>query len=145
MNKQNILVAAVLLLASLNIHASFISGNELKKDLEDDSGYSKGYGFGFVIGVTDAIGILNYVCLPSGQSGVRAGQIREVVLKYLRANPEMLHKPGADLVYLALVDVWPCKKSSDSTPPSSPSPSVSPNPPQQQKPKPKPKEESSPF
>ncbi|MCX7178658.1 MAG: Rap1a/Tai family immunity protein [Proteobacteria bacterium] len=128
------------LLLSLNATAQFKSGNDLKRDLED-SGFSAGFGFGFVIGVVDVSSILNYICLPSGESGVRAGQVKEVVLKYLRAHPETLHRSAADLVYLSVLEVWPCPKKIDSS-----SGSSTPTPMPKSRPKVKPKEQdASPF
>ena len=125
------LFVLVVLLCSWQAHAGFFSGNDIKKELDNNNSF----GFGYVIGAADAMGG-QYICLPGGESGVRAGQIRDVVHKYLRENPTILHEAADLLVLKALVGTWPCKKKS--TEPET-------TPPPQRRPPPKPKEESSPF
>lgn len=97
------------MLFSLNAAGGFNTGNELKKDL-DDPVYGAQYGFGYIVGVTDVLLNIGYICLPSGESGVRAGQIKDVVKKYLSENPEKLHMKAERLVYSALSVNWTCPK-----------------------------------
>ena len=142
MSRSNAILFFIGLFLSLNSSAQFKSGNELKSNLDDANSYVTGVGFGYIIGVADTIGALGYVCLPSGETGVRAGQIKDVVHKYLRTKPEILHKSAADLVYFSLKEIWPCKKASSGNSSIDQTPREKP----QAKPKPIPKkEDTSPF
>lgn len=88
------------------------------------------------MGVSDTEqGIL--FCLPVGSSSVTAGQLREVVQKYFRQNPEQLHLNADILVTRAFKSNWPCKRKADDSgnayTPAPPRPTA--------KPKPKPEED----
>jgi hypothetical protein len=90
--------------------SSFYDGNYLKTKMESAVTSDQMVAMGFVVGVADTLGDrdFRYVCIAKG---VTAGQLSEVVLKYLRANPEALHKAAYTLVYLALIKTWSCPKS----------------------------------
>jgi hypothetical protein len=47
-------------------------------------------------------------CTPDG---VNNGQAARIVVKYLRAHPEELHKPGSILAFAALKEAFPCAKT----------------------------------
>jgi hypothetical protein len=136
MSPLNKIVVALFLLVYVDVAtAGFKDGNALKRDLETTELFSYGYGFGYVIGVADAYDQV-FFCLPSGQSGVTAGQLKDVVLRYLKEHPENLHFTAPSLIFEALKKFWPCPQQTNPAPPPRPSP----------KPKPKPKpEETSPF
>lgn len=131
-------------LVSANAHAGYKSGNDIKPGLETSEGggsdYLATWSFGYVIGVADTLQSVNYVCIPGGPNGVRAGQLSSVVLKHLRNNPENLHNSAEVLIYQALVKQWPCKNAAQSNDgeAGAPVPKSSPKP----KPKPKPIQES---
>jgi hypothetical protein len=66
-----------------------------------------------VEGVVGTIGVFHLVlpvkirvCFPEG---VTIGQNVRIVIKYLQDNPDQLHLPDADLIYLALHKAFPCK------------------------------------
>lgn len=127
-------------------YAEFESGNKLKQGLEawDRSDTSQiidgALAVGYVKGVYDSRVRVNF-CPPSSSS-ITVGQVISIVLKFLRENPDQLHKTGDTNVVVALMRVWPCApRQQDATPDTS-----SPTPvPQAPKPRPKPREESSPF
>jgi hypothetical protein len=48
----------------------------------------------------------NRVCIPDG---VGVERLRQIVVKKLTDYAEVRQKPAAGLVWLALLDVWPCK------------------------------------
>jgi hypothetical protein len=101
-------------------HASAYSGAELEAALENEESvragiklsehdfYLVGYAKGFVRGTGEALGARG-VCLPA-DAGVTAGQAEAIVLKYLKANPELWHKNAVDLVAVALMAAFPCAK-----------------------------------
>lgn len=88
----------------------FKSGNEIKIGLEgwvdkNSTEYVRdGVAFGYVIGVHDA---LSGVAVCSGEN-VTQGQVINVVLKFMRQNPEILDRSADQVVAAALKAVWPC-------------------------------------
>ncbi len=98
-----------LLLCLSTAHGGFYTGNDLKAKFDATDAYSQGLSFGYVLGVYDDwTGVL--FCAPSGESGVRAGQVQEVVKKYFNENPALLHLRADFLVTNALTRTWPCPK-----------------------------------
>jgi hypothetical protein len=91
----------------------FKSGNEIKAGLEgwvdkESTEYVRdGVAFGYVIGVHDALSG-SIVC--SGDN-VTQGQVIDVVLKYMRQNPEVLDRSADQVVAAALTAVWPCAET----------------------------------
>jgi hypothetical protein len=45
-----------------------------------------------------------------GEGSVTAGQLKDVVTKYLAGHPEVRHYDAASLVMRALVEAFPCKR-----------------------------------
>lgn len=106
------LLAVSALFAAQPAQAEWKSGNELLKNCEDgaqntvsgaiDFGFCHGYIQGVVDGSrisTIAGGPDNSIKLPAG---VTASQMRDVVVDYLRKNPQNRHWAASDLVYIAL-------------------------------------------
>ena len=63
--------------------------------------------YGYVIGVHDALAG-SAVC---GGGDVTQGKVVEVVLTYMRQNPEILDHSADRVIAAALETVWPCRKS----------------------------------
>jgi len=64
-----------------------------------------------VIGAADAIGFWTAVengesCIPASS---QAGQLKDIVVKYLRDHPETRHFEAYALVYVALGQAFNCK------------------------------------
>jgi hypothetical protein len=91
----------------------FKSGNEIKAGLEgwvdkDSTEYVRdGVAFGYVIGVHDA---LSGALVCKGDD-VTQRQVIDVVLKYMRQNPEVLDRSADQVVAAALTAVWPCAET----------------------------------
>lgn len=68
--------------------------------------YLVGYAKGFVRATSEALGA-GAICLPEDATSVQA---EALVLKYLRANPELWQKNAVDLVAVALKTTFPCEK-----------------------------------
>jgi hypothetical protein len=45
-------------------------------------------------------------CIPDN---VTNGQLVRIVVKYLKDNPKLLNEPRVSLVWIALMDAYPCK------------------------------------
>lgn len=89
-------------------HAQYTDGNKLLSDIESDSVVREMVALGYVIGVADT-GWWILHCVPNR---VQAGQIRDMVRNYLRANPEERHRAADILVTRVLNHAWPCPKRS---------------------------------
>ncbi|MDJ0942285.1 MAG: Rap1a/Tai family immunity protein [Kiloniellales bacterium] len=112
------LLAAGLCLAMLPADAR---GGQTGRDfLELCSGpesWTEGYCTGYVTGAGELIdGLLleedlksalasRAFCLPNG---LRKGQVRDLVLDYLRAHPEVRDKQMTSITWAALIEAFPC-------------------------------------
>ena len=94
-----------LLFAPTMAHAEFMSGNNLYKDMQGDA-LDNIHALGYVLGAADsAINVT--VCPPEG---VKAGQVYDIIKKFLEANPQGMSKNsvragvtgGNDMIDLAL-------------------------------------------
>lgn len=65
---------------------------------------------GYVDGIADAAAGLGFTCYPEGDV---KGQIREVVMKYLRDHPDRLHDPAPLLVLNGLFEAFPCNRPAE--------------------------------
>ncbi len=100
-----IIVMALTLLSSWPAHAAFKSGNDLLEYCEKEKGsFDRGVCGGYIIGVVDNSG--TQICLPDG---VIVGQLQDVVVQFLKNNPNSRHYTGSSIVALSLKKAFPCK------------------------------------
>jgi len=109
--------------------AQQISGNELYEACQSDNIVLSGFCIGYIIGQIEgqsfgAFSVLNQIqpaenaeeingriglflnhCIPHEASN---DQLRDVVLKHLRENPETRHDPARFEVWRALMPAFPC-------------------------------------
>lgn len=128
MNRIAVAVAATafLSLSATDTKAEFVSGNQLYDwctTSERDAIYFQNdascreYIIGVSDGMTTAADVVTAVakldtpfeliCVPDR---VRAGQLREVVVRYLRDHPADRHESAAFQVALAIKDAYPCTR-----------------------------------
>jgi hypothetical protein len=98
-------IIATLLFVPAMVQAEFVTGNTLFKDMNGDV-VDKSIALGYVMGVSDAYTNVT-VCLPAN---VTAGQVQDVVKRYLENNPDKRHYTADSLVRDSLEKVWPCKQ-----------------------------------
>jgi hypothetical protein len=111
-------VISLLIGANTKAEETSIDGKEL---LQDCAAVSPGNPFGifgpewcygYLMGVNDMRMLsqtsphLIAYCIPKG---VRMGQVKSVVMKYLQEHPKELHSPSVALVNKALEEAFPCK------------------------------------
>ena len=107
----------VFFMASCNAYANsyvdhtYVDGNSLLRYYEADSGpYSAGLCIGYIIGVADTLGMNNYSAATACYaSSVVTGQIRDVVISYLKSHPESRHYAADGVVALAISEAFPCQ------------------------------------
>jgi hypothetical protein len=113
------LALAILLTANEGRAAGgYISGQRLNELCSDEStSFNEGLCWGYIAGVYDAGKALDTAtnkrqwsagwtaCVPDG---VLAGQLVEVVKKWLRAHPERWHYAADSVVAGAVHETWPC-------------------------------------
>ncbi len=86
-------------------------GNRLLHDCEhkDDGSVSyyqeRAYCTGYIVGAANTLSDTRVICI----GGIKYGQLKKVVKKYLTNNPELLHYNADILVRNALVKAFPCK------------------------------------
>ena len=96
----------------------FSKGNGLLKVCTSDRNVDSDICFGYIIGAADGLDLMNdqvkkkcnrrrSFCYPSG---VAFGQINDVVINYLKANPDKRQDDSALLVEMALNQAWPCSE-----------------------------------
>lgn len=102
MKKYIIAAAAVV---SLSANAAFVTGNKLHEWLKGTP-QEKLTGIMYVTGVHDALDGKDF-CTPGS---VTNGQIADMTLGFLEANPSLRHFTAHHFVVAALKDTFPCAK-----------------------------------
>ena len=105
--------SCILVFSAAAAHAEhFLTGNDLYRVCQG-SGVDGGVCTGYVIGVFDqwaagrAAGpFAKPACLPPG---VGSGQLKDVVVRYLRDHPEVRDQSAWALVVHAMIEAWNCK------------------------------------
>lgn len=106
-------IAAALLVSGASAaeptFSSYLRGESLQRLCEADTASCEMY----IVGVVDRMFLdasdqeqRTDFCLPQG---VKSGQLRLVVMKYLRDNPEVLHAVAASNIGAAVSIAFPCK------------------------------------
>ena len=104
------LVTIALALAT-SANAAFMTGNDLLRRLADpESPVSRSIALGYIMGISDA-GHGTEHCAPAT---VTAGQLRDLVHKWLRENPADRHHIGADIIMHILQEAYPCNHGRNS-------------------------------
>lgn len=103
MKKAAVWAMTVLLITSFNAAAVFETGNTVYSDCETDLMAAEGYCIGVIVGTADGLDL--HKCLPNT---VTKGQLRDVVVLWLRNNPDQRHQPIADIVRAALKKSFGC-------------------------------------
>lgn len=98
-----------MVLALLSAPAEAVTGNSLFDACERSA---EGFCAGYILGVVDRIedqALIEprHICFPPGAT---TRQLIDVVMNYLRKHPEKRHFKASQQVWLALDEVWVCKK-----------------------------------
>lgn len=96
-----------ILLGATSAQAEFKDGNKLLSQMQGTHSEQM-VAMGYITGVADTLhGVV--ACPPTN---VTAGQLNDMVLKYLENFPQTRSFSGDVIVQRVLVTVWPCKKGS---------------------------------
>ena len=88
--------------------AEFHSGNNIYRDSVSSESFAKVYCIAYIVGSFDQLkDSEEYKCVP--KKNVSEGQIRDVVIAYLRNKPEARHFGAASLIHNAIYLAF-CKK-----------------------------------
>jgi hypothetical protein len=87
--------------------ASFATGNKLLKDCQSTDVVEQTYCFGYIAGIVDALDDQRRACLPN--KGVTIGQVSDIVVQWLQANPKDRHYAAAGLIAAAIAKAFPCR------------------------------------
>jgi hypothetical protein len=91
--------------------ASFATGNKLLKDCQSTDVVERNLCLGYIAGIFDALDgntldQQHRACLPKG---VTIGQVSDIVVQWLQANPKDRHYAAAGLVAAAIAKAFPCR------------------------------------
>lgn len=103
--KAKLTFLAVLL--SCSAHASFKDGNKLYAQMQGTT-VEQLNAVGYITGVADVLDGVS-VCAPTN---VTAGQLSDMVKKYLESYPQVRNFTADILIQRVLSTAWPCKKGS---------------------------------
>jgi hypothetical protein len=107
------LIIASLLLSSTPAYAREFAvddGNDLYATCNKSDSYSEGYCLGYIRALSTGVDIImaekkQKVCYGEN---VTIGQIRDVVVDYIRRNPAKRNESAIVLVAYASAEAWPC-------------------------------------
>jgi hypothetical protein len=105
-------VAAILISASAGA-VDFENGNQLyERCVEPGGTFSEGVCYGYVVGITDALGggasiAGRSACIPLD---VKIRQIMDIAKQFLTSHPEKRQYAADSLVAEALAQAFPCKQ-----------------------------------
>ena len=101
-------IAVALTMLATPTHAEFFTGNDLltRMNNKETSIVDNMISLGYVSGVHDSYNGIRF-CTPQT---VLTGQARDVVHKWLLANPEWRDYSGDLVATFALTAAWPCPK-----------------------------------
>jgi hypothetical protein len=103
-------VVAAAICVSAKARAAFMTGNDLYQQCASSGPVESGQCGGYLEAIADAMEANSLhgatACLPAG---VQLGQVRDVAMKYLSANPATRQLPAEVLVGAALFAAFPCR------------------------------------
>ena len=103
-----IILSLLLLGGTTQSYAQFYDGNSLYQVCDQrGNNYSSGVCGGYVIGTIDTYLLTKSypLCLPTNAT---AGQLTDVVIRYLETRPDQRHYAAASVVWTALTESFPC-------------------------------------
>ena len=87
--------------------AEFWTGNNLYDRITSSEVSERIQALGYVMGVFDVY--VNITFCPGSQSGITAGQIRDMAAAWLAANPTQRNRNAEALLNEIFKQAWPCK------------------------------------
>jgi hypothetical protein len=98
-------LAMALLIPSI-ASAQFLNGNKLLENMRSENVALSGMAVGYVMAISDVYQNQGHCSGPN----VTSGQSRDVVKKFLEANPAIRDMSADLLVLVALAEAFPCKQ-----------------------------------
>lgn len=106
--RRNLTAFAVLLGSVFTAHAQFqfFTGNDLLQRMEHSNTFNQGIAHGYVVGIMDTMS--GFTICPNAKLTV--GQVHDIILKYLKDNPEHRHISADVIVETVMRNRFPCAK-----------------------------------
>ena len=111
--RSAVVLAIAPALISPRASAEFYTGNKLYEYCKAAESFGGGVCGGYVVGVLAGVEFVEgatkgvqTICIPDSAT---AGQVRDVVVRYLDAHPEKRHLHAGGLVWAALSAAFPCE------------------------------------
>ena len=111
MKKHLIIIGALLAATPAEARVVTNDGNELLEVCTQTDYFSQGYCLGYIRALSDGMDMIlamdnKQVCYGGN---VTIGQIRDVVIDYVKRNPAKRNQNAMVLVSWALAEAWPCQ------------------------------------
>jgi hypothetical protein len=101
-------LALPVLMATPSAQASFKDGNQLAMDCSSGAAADSAYCAGYLASAVDAHPVVGQyegrICMSPD---VALGQVRDVVLNFMKEKPELRHHVAASIVFEALAEAFP--------------------------------------
>ncbi|MGR3303846.1 MAG: Rap1a/Tai family immunity protein [Candidatus Scalindua sp.] len=107
--RMKICVLLIVVLMPVLSYADYFMGNDIMEYWNEKDSADNIMIRGYFAGVQDAYNGY-YFCVDAE---VKLSQAAEVIIKYMKDNPEKWHTAGKNLVINALSEAFPCDKESD--------------------------------
>jgi hypothetical protein len=110
MTKRLLSIVIILFVGVPRVSAQsyFDTGNQLYSNCTSDKSFELGVCIATVSGAYD---MMSYLSLACGSPKVTRRQVVDVIVQYLRNNPEKRHQPAATLILPAIAAAFPCNKN----------------------------------
>lgn len=90
--------------------AAFKDGNDLWNVCGESDTRNQHLCLQYITGVVDGVTAISARNLPfCPRKGVKAGQIQDLVIRYIESHPQDRDRPAAWLILSALAEAYPCK------------------------------------
>lgn len=105
---------------SPDIMAEITTGNGFLRvcsDLGEKTPMASSYCMGYLSGLTDGMAVIKVAsgyrayCIPQkdGRYAPTNGQLLDILLKYIRENPQIRHQSTSALFFKAMREAYPCR------------------------------------
>lgn len=117
MSRVTALILAVIAIVSFSTRSfgGFMTGNELLSQCDTDRASNTYYQdrascIGYTTGIADALSNSDsvYGQVACFYERITRGQVRDIVVQYLRINPKIRHEPAGLLAAVAIAGAFPC-------------------------------------
>ena len=100
----------LLAVLSSNVNANFYTGNQYLENCKKNTDFCMIYAAGVIdtLQTIESMTPTNQVCVDNS---VTIGQFSKAVVKFMGENPQFLNNMASEIILLAAMEYFPCKKT----------------------------------